>query len=417
MINTYNYNDEIQLTPHFNTKEFRCKCGEKHDYKVSEEFVQKLEDLFGFMNCSKIIISSGYRCVKHDKSVGGSGAGQHTVGIAADMCCYDKNGNIIHTAKVSCAAQDLGFNGIANINASHQYIHLDMRSGSKWYGDETKGYGTVTDDFYKYYNISKDGEEKEPVAQQSDNVKRGIDVSAHNGVIDWKKVKDDGVEFAILRAGFGRELSQKDARFEENYSGAKASGIPVGAYWYSYAMDEDEARLEADVFMEVIKNKQFEYPVYFDIEESKQLSLGKEKVSAIITAFLERVEQNHYWVGLYMSASPLTDFTTDELKGRFAVWVANVGVSKPSYNGAYGMWQYSWKGNIDGVKGDVDEDYCYVNYPEQIKGLGLNGFGETKPADVEKPAVTANPSDDAETGLDIEVSLGGVKYKGKVKKV
>ena len=78
---------------------------------------------------------------------------------------------------------------------------------------------------------------------------KGIDVSTHNGNIDWNKVKADGIDFAILRAGFGRLEKQKDEKFEQNYAGAKAARIPVGAYWYSYAMDEDETRLEADVFL------------------------------------------------------------------------------------------------------------------------------------------------------------------------
>ncbi|WP_288168074.1 GH25 family lysozyme, partial [Ruminococcus sp. CAG:379] len=83
-----------------------------------------------------------------------------------------------------------------------------------------------------------------------------------------------------------------------NYSGAKAVGIPVGAYWYSYAMNENEARQEADVFLSVIKGKQFEMPVYFDLEEKKQFDLGKEKVSAIMRAFLEKVESAGYFTGL-----------------------------------------------------------------------------------------------------------------------
>ena len=94
---------------------------------------------------------------------------------------------------------------------------------------------------------------------------KGIDVSVHNGAIDWQKVRADGISFAILRAGFGKLAKQKDERFEENYAGAKAAGIPVGTYWYSYAMDEDEARQEADVFLSVIKEKQFEFLVYFDL--------------------------------------------------------------------------------------------------------------------------------------------------------
>lgn len=113
-----------------------------------------------------------------------------------------------------------------------------------------------------------------------------IDVSVHNGKIDWQKVRAAGIDFAILRAGYGRLASQKDERFEENYAGAKAAGIPVGAYWYSYAMTPEEAELEADVFLSVIKGKQFEMPVYFDLEEKKQFDLGKEKVSAIMRALI-----------------------------------------------------------------------------------------------------------------------------------
>lgn len=155
------------------------------------------------------------------------------------------------------------------------HTDVDVRTGSKWYGDETKGNSTVTSDFYSYFSVSKSNEP----------LMKGIDVSVHNGSIDWQKVKNAGIQFAILRAGYGRELSQKDARFEENYKNAKAAGTLVGAYWYSYAMSEDEARLEANVFLSVIKGKQFEMPVYFDLEEKKQFDLGKEKVSAIMRAW------------------------------------------------------------------------------------------------------------------------------------
>ena len=100
----------------------------------------------------------------------------------------------------------------------------------------------------------------------------GIDVSKHQGVIDWSKVKTD---FAILRAGFGRYASQKDPQFERNYAGAKAAGIPVGAYWYSYARSAEEAREEAKACLQVLQGKQFEFPIYFDIEDCSQSYLAK----------------------------------------------------------------------------------------------------------------------------------------------
>ena len=387
---TFKYDDNVQITPHFNSKEFRCKCGGKHDFQVNEKLCELLEKLYEELDCSTINISSGFRCVQHDKSIGGSGTGQHTKGNAADFCCIGKDGKIISSQVVCCTAQDIGFTGIANINQTYTYTHCDVRAGSKWYGDEIKGcnYCIPTKDFYSYYGMRKESEE---------NVKNGIDVSAHQGKIDWSKVKTD---FAIIRAGYGKVISQKDEQFEANYSGAKAEGIPVGTYWYSYAMTPDEAREEADVFLKVLAGKQFEYPVYFDIEEQKQLALGKEKVSEIIKAFLEKVEGAGYWVGLYMSASPLTDCVTSDIKSEYAVWVANVGVAKPSYAGAYGMWQYSWKGSVSGISGDVDLDYCYIDYPAKIKERGKNGFGKVVNSDSPKKQIT------------VEMTVDGTKYKG-----
>ena len=156
MVKTYRYNDSTQLSPHFNVQEFRCKCGNQHDILISEELINKLEELFTELDCSKIIISSGYRCSTHDRNVGGDGKGYHTKGMAADCCCYAKNGAVISTKIVCCKAQDLSFGGIANINSTYTYTHLDVRTGGRWLGDETKGYNTVTSDFYKYFGISND---------------------------------------------------------------------------------------------------------------------------------------------------------------------------------------------------------------------------------------------------------------------
>ena len=203
-------------------------------------------------------------------------------------------------------------------------------------------------------------------------IKNGIDVSKHQGKIDWTKVKTD---FAIIRAGFGREISQKDPCFEENYGGCKAVGIPVGTYWYSYAMSADEARKEAAVCLEVIKGKSFEYPIYFDIEEPRQLALGREKCSEIAKAFLETVESAGYWVGIYSSKSHLETCITEEIRRRYTVWVAHYGVTKTTYSGVFGIWQKSSSGKIPGISGNVDLNECYVDFPQQIKDAGLNGFG------------------------------------------
>ena len=255
---------------------------------------------------------------------------------------------------------------------------------------EVHGNSTVTDDFYKYFG----GEDM-----------KGIDVSVHNGNIDWQKVKNAGIDFAILRAGYGRLASQKDERFEQNYSGAKAAGIPIGAYWYSYAMSEDEARLEADVFLSIIKGKQFEFPVYYDVEEKKQFALGKEKVSAIMRAFLERVEAAGYFVGLYGSASSLTTHTADDIKSWYTIWLAH-WVDQTNYSGAYGIWQHSEKGKVAGINGNVDLDICYKDFPTTIKGKGLNGWGNA-PVPVQ---VADAPK--TESTVTATIKIGNDTYKG-----
>lgn len=390
MSKSYEFADKTQLSPHFNISEFRCKCGKEHETLNSPELIEKLEKLFTALNCSKIIVTSGYRCTAHDKSVGGSGTGQHTLGNAADICCYGQDGQPISSKTVCCKAQDIGFRGIANITAAYIYTHVDVRPNGKWYGNEVHGNNTVTDDFYKYFG----GEDM-----------KGIDVSVHNGNIDWNKVKSDGIDFAILRAGFGRLEKQKDEKFEQNYAGAKAAGIPVGAYWYSYAMDEDEARLEADVFLKVIKGKQFEMPVYFDLEEKKQFDIGKDKVSAIMRAFLERVESAGYFTGLYGSASSLTTHTADDIKSRYTIWLAH-WMNQTNYNGAYAVWQYSSKGNVAGINGDVDLDICYKDFPNIIKSKDLNGWGKS-PAPVQ---TDDEPKDDGP--MTATIKIGNDTYKG-----
>lgn len=395
-IRTFPFNDRTQLSAHFNVSEFRCKCGKAHDTLLAEELIDKLETLFEKLDCSKIIVTSGFRCSMHDRTVGGSGTGQHTKGNAADICCYGQDGQPISSKTVCCTAQDIGFGGIANITAAYQYTHVDVRSGSKWYGDETKGNSSVTTDFYQYFGIQKGGETS----------MKGIDVSVHNGTIDWQKVKAGGIQFAILRAGYGRVASQKDKRFEDNYAGAKAAGIPVGAYWYSYATTVEEARLEANVCISILKGKQFEFPIFFDQEEKKTLDTGKANCSAMIRAFCEVLEAAGYWVGLYTSRSCLSTHIEDDIKTRYALWAAEWG-SKLNYSGSVGIWQYSDKGSVSGITGNVDLDTAYVDYPAKVKAAGKNGYGA-------EPAIPDPPAPAADDGISVEVEIGGEKYSGKL---
>lgn len=386
LINHYDYNDSTQLSPHFNVREFRCSCGGNHETLIASELVDKLEALYTALNCSKIIVTSGYRCPDHDKAVGGTSSGQHTKGTAADVCCYGQDGQPISSKAVCCKAQDLGFTGIANITSSYQYTHLDVRTSAKWYGDEVYGNGTVTDDFYKYFGIKK--------TTETTSILKGIDVSYCQNEVDWDAAKASGlVDFAILRAGYGRETTQVDTQFERNYAACKRLGIPCGAYWFSYAMSADEARREAQVFLQTIKGKSFEYPVYMDLELAKQFALGKAACSEMADAFLSTMEQAGYYAGLYCSTYYLDKYLSNSVKSRYTIWCAQYA-SKCTYQNPYGIWQYNVAGStehdiigqksIPGIVGECDMDYCYTDYPSIIKAAGLNGFTKaTQPTEPE----------------------------------
>lgn len=361
---TYKFDDQTQLSPHFNAREFRCQCGQPHETLIASELIDKLEALYTALNCSKIIVTSGYRCPEHDKAVGGTSSGQHTKGTAADVCCYGQDGQPISSKTICCKAQDLSFTGIANITSSYQYTHLDVRTSGKWYGDEIHGNGTVTDDFYKYFGMEK----SEP---ETKNILKGIDVSYAQGMIDWEKVKASGlVDFAILRAGYGRETTQVDTQFERNYAACKQLGIPVGVYWYSYATTVDEAEQEAKVCLQTIQGKQFEYPVAFDIEEARCLP----QADALSTTFCTALENAGYYTAIYTFKSALESNFSAAVKNRYDIFLSHIGVQQTDYAGSYGLWQYSWTGCIPGISGDVDLDYAYKDYPTMIQNAGLNGF-------------------------------------------
>ena len=189
-------------------------------------------------------------------------------------------------------------------------------------------------------------------------MKKGIDVSTWQGNIDFNKVKKSGIDFVIIRAGFGRELSQKDNCFEQNYKNAKAAGLKVGAYWYSYADSIEDAKKEAKTCMEAIKGKSFELPIFFDLEEQSQFARGKSFCSSIVSAFCDTMIAGGYKTGLYISLSPLMDYISSEVRNKYTLWIAQYN-SVCQYNGKYAIWQYSDIGRVNGISGNVDMNYLY----------------------------------------------------------
>ena len=193
-----------------------------------------------------------------------------------------------------------------------------------------------------------------------------IDVSTHQGTINWAQVKASGVDGVIIRAGYGRESDQKDARFDEYYVGAKAVGLPVGTYHYSYAKSTAEVLKESDAMLNWMKGKQFELPVYFDAEETGI-------TTDMVIAYCDKLEKAGYFVGVYANKHWLTNILDYDRIKRFTVWVAQYN-STCTLGKAHDMWQYSSSGRVAGISGNVDMNHCYRDFAALIKSAGLNGY-------------------------------------------
>ena len=207
-----------------------------------------------------------------------------------------------------------------------------------------------------------------------------IDVSSNQGEIDWSKVKADGVQGVILRAGWswfegGMDV---DPRFIEYVQGAAAAGLDTGVYLFSYDLTPQAARIGAQKLVALLQPYRFTLPIAFDMESNQPRiqRLGREltKTEAvnICLSALEVIEESGYYAILYSNEAWWNTLLNDSRLERFDRWVAHVGVNQLDYDKPYGMWQYSWDGRIDGIAVPVDLDYAYKNYPAVIRAAGLN---------------------------------------------
>ena len=203
----------------------------------------------------------------------------------------------------------------------------------------------------------------------------GLDISQWQGDVDFKQIKDEtDVDFIIVRAGMGRFLDQEDTRFRTYYNSAKAQGFKVGAYWYSYAMTPEAARIEANVCLQVLGDRKFEYPIVLDIEEPAVFNtLTPEVIGSIITAFCDEIEKGGCYAMVYCSPFWYNNYVPPAVRTRYDLWIAHWDVPKPAYTGNYGIWQYH-VGPFTGFTCDVDQDYSYRDYEEIIKKKHLNGY-------------------------------------------
>lgn len=154
-------------------------------------------------------------------------------------------------------------------------------------------------------------------------VLNGVDISAWQEKVNWKKIKNDGIDFAILRAGYGKNASQEDAYFATNFKNATAAGLPVGIYWYSYAKSVADVEKEARLCLQVLGSRTLDLPVFYDLEESSQLNKGKAFCTQLVEHFCSIIAAAGHTPGLYMSRSPLLDYIEQETRGRYALWWQN----------------------------------------------------------------------------------------------
>lgn len=203
---------------------------------------------------------------------------------------------------------------------------------------------------------------------------KGIDVSSWQGKPDWPKVSNSGVKFAILRI---HQKSGVDTSFEHNYKGCKSNGILIGGYKYSYALTPAQAIDEAEDVLSVLGGRGLDFPVFYDLEWSQQRSLGKQAIENIAVAFLTRIKKAGYKVGIYCNLDWYNNVLTDALK-QYDCWIArypasdNGSVQERLRPNAGVGWQYSSKGKVPGISGNVDMDVFYKDYRDS------NQKGETK---------------------------------------
>lgn len=209
--------------------------------------------------------------------------------------------------------------------------------------------------------------------------RKGLDISAYQKGINFNNL--NGVEFLILRAGFtgygGTGTNKnKDSQFESFYSSAKARGIPVGAYWYSCANTYEKGRAEAEYMYEnCLKGKQFEYPIYIDVEENRWQRVGKSIMNQAIKGFCEYLEAKGYYVGIYASTYWFNTYIDTANLKQYDKWLANWTSKKPSFKyGDFGLWQNSSSGKVAGYT--VDTNIAYKDYPSIMKQYGLNGYSK-----------------------------------------
>ena len=210
----------------------------------------------------------------------------------------------------------------------------------------------------------------------------GIDISTWQDNINYNLASNQGVKFSILRCGFSKT---KDNMFDIHYDNAIKQNWDIGAYWYTYAKSVEEAKEEANKFLEVVKGKKFTYPLYLDIEDQSLVSLGKNTLNDIVNTFGKTIEDAGYYFGVYTNVNWYRNIISgQELNKKYDWWIACWNSSSPN-NIDYGLWQNTSSYVIG--NNNVDSDYSFKDYPTIIRENGLNHLNEELQEDDIKPNI------------------------------
>lgn len=201
--------------------------------------------------------------------------------------------------------------------------------------------------------------------------KMGIDISHHQGDIDFDKLKGS-IDFAMVRTSYG--AFYEDRKYKQNISGLERVGIPYGLYHFSYATSVESAKKEAEGFINLIKNYKPTYPVVIDVEYSNRTAdVRNDTLVDITSTFCKMVQDAGYYVMIYANLDYLNNKLNSKELEKYDKWLAQWS-SSPTYKKAFGIWQYSSKGSKPGINGNVDLNIAYKDYPSIIKEKGLNGY-------------------------------------------
>ena len=205
---------------------------------------------------------------------------------------------------------------------------------------------------------------------------KGIDISEYQENVNYSKLKEQGIEFAIIRLGYGKQINQKDNCFEKHFEGLKNAGIKIGAYLYSYAYVKEGAKLEAENTLKIIQGKQFDLPIFYDMEESKQANLGKDTLTEMANEWCRIIKNAGYKAGVYANLNWFKNYLNPyEIASEFNfIWLALWNNDEnPNVEFPVAFWQYTSKGKLDGIQSFVDLDKCYVeSFQQPVENLKTN---------------------------------------------